>query len=386
MLFFIKKLLNAIKSEPVNFKKKGNDYLASGNIEQAEQCYRQHIIAHPDDSEGYANLAFLLLEKNQLEDAESCLNKAAKIDNVNPDIFYMLGKISHKKNNIKNAIYQFEMAAKLCSNRDLYLVLANSFFDLGKKDDGLNCLHKAHFLAPDDTTIKYLISAVEGYDRPDTAPTEYIQKLFDGYADSFEKSLVEELKYVAPKKLVALLNEEVNLSARKWTVLDLGCGTGLLGQEIAPYVDSLVGVDLSAKMLEKAGARHIYTRLENAELVSMMRTEQESSYDIAMAADVFIYVGKLDETFAEVSRVLKPHGIFLFSLEAWEEVLEADAHKNRQQDFRLNATMRYSHSAQYIEKLTQLNNFTIRKMIFGELRNNVGAPVSAWYVLCELIK
>ena len=41
---------------------------------------------------------------------------------------------------------------------------------------------------------------------------------------------------------------------RPLDVLDLGCGTGLMGAEIHPLARTLVGVDLSSQMLENAPA------------------------------------------------------------------------------------------------------------------------------------
>lgn len=41
----------------------------------------------------------------------------------------------------------------------------------------------------------------------------------------------------------------------EWTVGDLGCGTGLISGELAPFVGRVIGVDSSAEMLEAARAR-----------------------------------------------------------------------------------------------------------------------------------
>jgi predicted TPR repeat methyltransferase len=388
---FFKKMQKKIKScfyinSNLRFnqwKEDGNSYLSAGNYAEAEVCYRRMISIFPERSGGYINLGFVLAENNQLDDAEFYIRKAIKIDNKNPDSFCILGRVLHKKNDLINAVKSFVLAASFCKDRDLFLTLADALFSLNEINESLLCLYGARSIAPDDQIIKYLIDSREGNNRPDTAPNKYIQGVFDTYADSFDEHLLVELDYRTPQELVALLNQEVNLTAQQWSVLDLGCGTGLLGQEMASYVNQMVGVDLSANMLEKAGARNVYTRLENADLTSMMRDESKSSYDIVMAADVFIYVGKLDEIFLEVKRVLKPHGFFMFSLEALEKTLNVDAHKTNQQDFRLNATARYAHSAQYIERLAQLNHFAIRKMVSSELRKNAGAPVIGWYVLCE---
>lgn len=368
------------------YKIEGNLYLSAKKYNDAEACYKKMISALPGRTEGYINLAFMFIENDLLDDAEYYIRKAIKIDNKDPDSFYILGKIKHKKNHLAEAISNYKLAASFCKDPDLFLTLGEAFFILNKIDESTRCLYGARSLAPDDHSIEYLINSREGRIRPDTAPTGYIETLFDTYANSFDEILVKELDYIVPQKLVALLDQEVNLMAQQWSVLDLGCGTGLLGQAMASYAYNLVGVDLSPNMLKKAEARHIYNHLVNAELVSMMRNELENSYDVVMAADVFIYVGKLDETFSEVRRVLKPRGFFVFSLEALQERVEEDARKNNHEDFVLNATSRYSHSAQYIEKLAKLNHFVIRKMMSGELRKNAGMPVCGLYVLCELIK
>ena len=44
-------------------------------------------------------------------------------------------------------------------------------------------------------------------------------------------------------------------------MLDLGCGTGLGGAAFRPFVDRLVGVDLSPAMIAQAAAKGLYDRL-----------------------------------------------------------------------------------------------------------------------------
>ena len=46
-----------------------------------------------------------------------------------------------------------------------------------------------------------------------------------------------------------------------------------------------------------------------------MRQEREATYDLVLAADVFVYIGKLDEMMAEARRVLRPGGLMGFSIE-----------------------------------------------------------------------
>ena len=82
-----------------------------------------------------------------------------------------------------------------------------------------------------------------------SAPKKYVEKLFDNYAANFEKSLVKNLKYNTPKIIKEMIIDDnmVNLGS----VLDLGCGTGLVGFELKPFLKNIDGVDLSKFMLEE---------------------------------------------------------------------------------------------------------------------------------------
>src|SRR5262249_49873862 len=107
-------------------------------------------------------------------------------------------------------------------------------------------------------------------------------------------------------------------SAAPWDVLDLGCGTGLMGAQLAAHTRRLVGVDLSRKMLQQAGKRGIYQALECRDIAEVLEAAEPGSYDIVAAADVFVYMGKLDALVARLKTVLRPTGMFAFSVEAVE--------------------------------------------------------------------
>ena len=74
-----------------------------------------------------------------------------------------------------------------------------------------------------------------------TAPKEYIESLFDGYAKNFENSLVRDLEYETPRLLSNLLSGNKR-TMKLGSVLDLGCGTGLLGLEIHKNSSYLEGI------------------------------------------------------------------------------------------------------------------------------------------------
>ena len=83
-------------------------------------------------------------------------------------------------------------------------------------------------------------------------------------------------------------------------ILDVGCGTGGAGAWLKDYARSLVGVDVSDNMVELARKKMLYQELHVQPLNTYLETCTKS-FDLVVAADVFSYVGKLEETFRQVS-------------------------------------------------------------------------------------
>jgi predicted TPR repeat methyltransferase len=173
-------------------------------------------------------------------------------------------------------------------------------------------------------------------DVPDTLPPAYVARLFNDYAWRFDKHLTKNLGYRAP----ALIADALSAAApgrRFASALDLGCGTGLMGEPLRPRVGRLAGVDLSAAMIAKARERNVYDELMIGDAVAPMR-ERPSAFDLIVAADVLVYVGDLAPLFTAVGTALTADGLFAFSVEA----CEGDG-------FKLEPTMRFAHSRAYVE-------------------------------------
>lgn len=95
-------------------------------------------------------------------------------------------------------------------------------------------------------------------------------------------------------------------------VLDVGCGTGFLISEMAALVGesgSLTGVDFSQDMLDLAIQRcesmpQIQLRQGSAEALPVA----DACFDAASCTQVLLYVSDVQQSVAELSRVLKPGG------------------------------------------------------------------------------
>jgi predicted TPR repeat methyltransferase len=133
-------------------------------------------------------------------------------------------------------------------------------------------------------------------------------------------------------------------------VLDLGCGTGLVGEALKDMDAELIGVDLSGGMLQQARARGIYQALLQSDLVPMMQSQADASFDIVTSAVVFIYVGRIEEGVQEIRRLLKLGGLFAFSVASGLQ---------DELGFKLETSSRYSHAACYLQALTARHGFTV---------------------------
>jgi len=122
-------------------------------------------------------------------------------------------------------------------------------------------------------------------------------------------------------------------------VLELGCGVGRIGLEIAPKVLHWEGADISANMLDVARKRLAsqnnvgFTELRRSQLVGL----GDASFDKAYCVAVFIHMDKEDFFLylQELARVLKPGGVLFFdtwnlaSAVGWRRfMLEVTQHRN----------------------------------------------------------
>jgi 2-polyprenyl-6-hydroxyphenyl methylase / 3-demethylubiquinone-9 3-methyltransferase len=90
------------------------------------------------------------------------------------------------------------------------------------------------------------------------------------------------------------------------TLLDLGCGGGLL----APHVDGYrhVGIDVSASSLRQAAGRGVVPVRADVEALPL----RDEVADVVAAGEIFEHVVDLPAVVAEIARVLRPGGLLVF--------------------------------------------------------------------------
>jgi predicted TPR repeat methyltransferase len=205
----------------------------------------------------------------------------------------------------------------------------------------------------------------------------YVAALFDEYCDRFDAHLVERLSYRAPQAVLQALREVCAVRERPFRfrhALDLGCGTGLMGDAIRPFADRLTGVDLSSGMLAKARAKLIYDELVQGELLAFLRARPRAGADLVLAADVLVYVADLSSLFAAVARALGAGGLFAFTVQACDEDAAPDG-------FRLRADDRFAHSQKHLRARAASLGFEVAHLASVVTRQDEGRDVAGFMVV-----
>jgi len=314
--------------------------------------------------------AFALLENRRFAEALALLERAHRLAPDNPRVHYVLGLLYHDLRRPSDALAAFDASlrlnpddAKALNNRGSMLQILGSLPKAGeafrraldlRPDSELPYVNlgklleqqgdKQGAIAIYDLAISRGLDAeLFGQHRATAAgvstsrsPDRWVITTFDNFAPTFDAHL-SSLQYEVPRQLAAML---LRHAARPFTILDLGCGTGQVGTALAGLGHRLVGVDLSEKMLAQARARNVYERLDLAEIHAALRDTPTASFDAVCAADVFIYIGALEELFRGVARILRPGGRFAFSTEECSP-----------NDYKLLPTGRYAQSEAYIRGL-----------------------------------
>ena len=323
-----------------------------------EYSIGEHIIVIDNDLQDPPKVAIELYKKVLLIQPND-----ARIYNNIGIIFKELGKLN-------KAIKIFKKALLLKPNDEIiYNNLGNTFHDQNNLDNAISAFKKSIDLNPNYEQATHLLASLNG-NNVEKAPSNYVEELFDNYAENFENHLVKKLKY-STKRVKDIILKYSNKKSFK-SVLDLGCGTGLVGLEIKKFSKKLTGVDISKKMISKARSKKIYDELVCKELISYLK-DNRLNHELIIASDVLTYFGKCDEIFDLIKNNNScKKTFFSFTTEHTEE-----------QNYILDTSGRFKHSYEYIENLCSVYNFKLKYFEKNILRENKNEPVDGGLYLIK---
>ena len=244
-----------------------------------------------------------------------------------------------------------------------------------------NALRNSVTLDATNSQAEQLLIKVTGSDSiHKRKPKEFVVELFDSYAETFDKQLVDDLKYKVPQ-LVGQTASKFGNSFK--AVLDAGCGTGLAGRFLRPLTNgSMVGVDASQKMLDIA-ARCTLTSgcgleqednnptnkkealyddllamdLEDMTLSNTLNRAEDApvlaGFDLIVAADVLVYFGSLSTILSTFANISIPGAVLIFSC---ERATEEEAPLG----WRLMTSGRFSHTKNHAVEVAKEAGYDLK--------------------------
>ncbi len=336
-------------------------------------AFERALALDPRQARAWHRLGNVREEQGRDGDALACFDKAVALDPSNAQAWNNLGGARQRLGREEQAIAAYRRA--MAADPWLPQPCLNLGRLAGSRGDhalAAECFQAGLAHHPGDPTFEHLVAAASGSNTT-RAPDVYVTTLFDGLAPRFEQHLVQDLGYRIPEALAQLVRprlQDLRGSGAPARVIDLGCGTGLVGIALAGAGAEITGVDLSPRMLGIAGGRGAYAHLEQGELVSVLARIAAGSIQAVLAADVFIYVGDLAAVFGEVARVLAPGGLFALSVEGLEKG-----------DYRLRPTGRYAQSVDYLRRLAVQSGLQERKIEATRIRREGSGHIEGWVAL-----
>ena len=343
-----------------------------GDIDAARESIEQALLEAPTNLLFLQHAVNLANAQSDYVTAEKHLRTVFAHNADAPGIKMMIGSaLRHQNKNDDAEPWLTEAVALNPDEANAHHGLAMIAYLRDQHDIALAHISEALRVRPDDADYAYLKAVFAGV-TPAALPETMTRELFDPYAKSFDAHLLGALQYRVPQLIAQMILER--FPERNINVLDLGCGTGLLGAALGAINGYFVGVDLSPQMLEEANKRGVYSRLHNVNLLDALDATDGNEYEVIVAADVFVYLGELDAAIRDGFKVLKPGGWLFFSCES---ALEGGP------EFVLRKSMRYAQTATYVKRLLDASGFAAPSIEAIDLRTEQDAVIAGFLVAVQ---
>ncbi|MBF0357846.1 MAG: tetratricopeptide repeat protein [Magnetococcales bacterium] len=329
-----------------------------GRHDLAAEQFQQAINVNNSIAKLHFNLGTSLLPLGRKEEAIACYKKAISLDPNLPEFHYNLANIFKEIKRFNDAAAYYKQAISIQPNYiDAYFHLGSTLTENEQFDEAINCFQKLLTIKPGFPAAQHLLNALTG-NTSDSAPREYVKGVFNSYADNFENHLVKTLEYKTPSLINEAILNFAGLEKRFKNVLDVGCGTGLMGVEVRDISEKLIGIDLSENMVGLAEKKGVYDELHVDDIIDRMQS-LDVSFDLIIASDVFVYIGDLSQVFYCANKCLTNSSLFVFSTEHTEN-----------QEFIIQNTGRYAHSKNYIFSVAEKSGFHVEYFTNTKLRKH----------------
>jgi len=344
--------------------------LRQGKQAQALEQARRGMALAPDDFDVTRRSVGIAIQANDLPATVEWLRKAVALRPNEQMLRSLLAAqlVAAKEGEEALALYD-QLVQEQPWDTETLAGRAQAALLLGKNEQARQDAEALLRLEPGNASHQHLLALARG-EQPKTQPEEKVKALFDRFASTFDVTLWRNLEYRVPQQVAGILLQAH--PDRKFNLLDLGCGTGLVGACLGRIDGFIIGVDLSEEMIRKAALHNVYERFHNVNVLDALRETPKDHYEAITCCDVLVYVGDLSEVVPNALRILKPGGHFIFSCEAATE---------DEEDMVLRPTSRFAHKASAVQRLCEETGFeSVEIEHLPQLRTEGGQPLPGFLV------
>lgn len=154
-------------------------------------------------------------------------------------------------------------------------------------------------MVPEDTPIGDWL-------QQDPSDPREVAGTYDSWAEAYDEDLAA-WSYQAPAVVVeSLLSHHPEAES----VLDVGCGTGLVGRTLRDrdFTGRVIGLDISQASLAIAERGGVYDAVEQADLQQRLPVADDS-VDAVVCVGVMTYLPDVEAVWRELARVARPGGL-----------------------------------------------------------------------------
>jgi predicted TPR repeat methyltransferase len=285
-----------------------------GRPGEAAASYQQAIACRPDFIEARFNLGNLLLELSRLDHAALAYRELLALTPDHAGAHVNLGNALRRMGRFDEAAAAYRQALRCDpSLHPVYFSLATALARAGDREQAIECYRDYLARDPDDLYgARFGLAFLGAGALPEGTPRQHLDHVYAGRAAGWGESGRSDTGYQGARLVEAGVARALG-TTDDLAILDAGCGTGLVGRLLRPRARSLVGVDLSAAMLQKAAASGIYDRLEQADLVAFLAGNPRCC-DLIVSAATLIHFNDLTPVFTAAAAALRDDGRFVFTV------------------------------------------------------------------------
>ena len=346
-------------------------HLQSKDLISAEKSLRTALAIDETLYQAHFNLAIVLQQDNHITESIDHLLSTLKIDPYFFPALLQIAQIQKESGDLVSAEFHARKAVKLQpENIDALYFLANILAQSEQVEQTIEIYQQLLKLNPDDESAAYVLGILNEK-TPDAPPRIHFENIFNEISDEFDHHL-QELGYQGPRQLLSLLHKTEKAETKFNRLLDIGCGTGAVGQLFHDQVKYLMGIDIADKMLGHCEQTGLYDDLDCSDIFDL--DAKYTDFDLVIAADVFTYLGELNPIIQAISQRMTSGGFLLFTTERGESAKGYYVDK---------LSGRYRFSDDYLKEIAQKQQFKIIHMQTEPLRKEKDEWISGHFCIWQ---